>query len=267
MFGIIFASVSENASEAMKKLFFLTWMCLVALTMNAQGSAAVPAQSTEPFILYGYLKVFPNDLGEFDAEPRTVIARLNQSQYGGYGTWRLPTNEELAILKANHLIGEGSYMTQENKQGIVRLVTDREKGEVTPAVPAGYVDLGLRSGTLWKAQNEIDGFCTYEQAMALYGNDLPTKEQMEELILSCKWTWTGSGYTVEGPSGESITLPAAGYRDQDGSMHNVGSVGYFWSSTPYGGLESVAWELYLHSGQMEVDLNKRSHGRSVRLVH
>jgi hypothetical protein len=102
--------------------------------------------------------------------------------------------------------------------------------------------------------------------MALFGNDLPTKEQLEELIITCSWTWTGSGYIVEGPSGESITLPAAGYRDDDGSMHNVGSDGYFWSSTPYKGLESVALELYFNSGQVEVDLNKRCHGRSVRLV-
>jgi len=265
MFGTIFATISENSSEAMKKLIFSTLMCLMALTMNAQEDAVQPAQGTEPYVLYGYLKVFPNDLGDFDAEPRTVIARLNQSQYCGYGTWRLPTNEELALLKANNLIGDGSYMTKENRQGIVRLVTDKEKGEVAPAIPAGYVDLGLPSGTLWKEQNEIDGFCTYEQAMALFGNDLPTKEQLEELIISCKWTWTGSGYMVEGPSGESITLPAAGYRDSDGSMHNVGSDGYFWSSMPYN--SEVARELYFNSGKVEVDLNKRCHGRSVRLVH
>ena len=245
----------------MKKLLFSSLLCLMALTMNAQET-----QRTEPYVIYGYLKVFPNDLGTFDAEPRTTIARLNQSQYYGYGTWRLPTNEELAILKANNLIGDGSYMTQENRQGIVRLVTDKEKGEVAPAVPAGYVDLGLPSGTLWKEQNEIDGFCTFEQAIAMFGNDLPTKEQLEELIISCKWTWTGSGYTVEGPSGKSLTLPAAGYRDDAGSMHNVGSDGYFWSSTPYKGLESVACELYFNSTQVAVDLNKRCHGRLVRLV-
>ena len=250
----------------MKKLLLSLWVCLMALTMNAQEPAVSAAQSAEPYVIYGYLKVFPNDLGTFDAEPRTVIARLNESQYYGYGTWRLPTNEELALMRAHIILDSASYMTQENRQGIVRLVTDREKGEVASAIPAGYVDLGLPSGTLWKEQNEIDGFCTYEQAMALFGNDLPTKEQLEELIISCKWTWTGSGYTVEGPSGESIILPAAGYRDCDGSVHNVGSDGYFWSSTPYNRLESVAGELYFNSGQVDVDLNKRCGGRSVRLV-
>ena len=229
-------------------------------------SAGLTMQAQDVVVLYGYLKVFPNDLGTFDAEPRTVIARLNEQQQYGYGTWRLPTNEELQLMRGSDVIGEGAYMTQENRQGIVRLVTDKEKGEVAPAVPDGYVDLGLPSGTLWKEQNEIDGFCTYEQAMALFENDLPTKEQLEELIISCKWTWTGSGYTVEGPSGKSLTLPAAGYRDDAGSMHNVGSDGYFWSSTPSNRLETVALELYFNSGQVDVDLNKRCGGRSVRLV-
>ena len=64
----------------------------------------------------------------------------------------------------------------------------------------------------------------------------------------------------------SITLPAAGYRDSNGNVQNVGSDGYFWSSTPYNLLETVASELYFNSGQVEVDLNKRSNGRSVRLV-
>ena len=156
------------------------------LTLFVALTASLTMQAQEVYVLYGYLKVFPNDLGTFDAEPRTVIARINESQQFGYGTWRLPTNEELSLMQGSNVIGDGVYMTKENKTGIVRLVTDKEKGEVAPAIPAGYVDLGLPSGTLWKEQNEIDGFCTYEQAMALFGNDLPTKEQWEELILSCK---------------------------------------------------------------------------------
>jgi len=229
-------------------------------------TAGLTMQAQDVVVLYGYLKVFPNDLGTFDAEPKTVIARLNEQQQYGYGTWRLPTNEELQLMRGSDVIGDGAYMTKENKRGIVRLVTDKEKGDTLYAITAGYVDLGLPSGTLWKEQNELDGFCTYEQAMALYGNGLPTKEQLEELKLTCKWTWTGSGYEVEGPSGATITLPAAGYRDCDGIVHNVGSDGYYWSSTPYNRLETVALELYFNSGEVDVDLNKRCGGRSVRLV-
>ena len=223
-----------------------------------------PQQRTTPYVIYGYLKVFPNDLGSFDAEPRQVISRLNQSQQYGYGTWRLPTNEELSLMRANNVVGSGSYMTKENKKGIVRLVTDKEKGEVLPAVPAGYVDLGLPSGTLWKDQNESGGFYTYDQAVSKFGNSLPTKEQLEELKSACRWTWNGNGYKVLGPSGESIVLPAAGYRYCDGSVDNVGSCGYYWSSTPRG--SKGAWFLFFYSGGVYLDYGSRCHGLSVRLV-
>lgn len=228
-------------------------------TVQANTTQQTPQQRTTPYVIYGYLKVFPNDLGTFDAEPRQVISRLNQSQSYGYGTWRLPTNEEFSLMRANNVVGSGSYMTKENKKGIVRLVTDKEKGEV---FPAGYVDLGLPSGTLWKDQNEAGGFYSYDQAMAKFGSSLPTKEQLEELKNSCRWTWNGNGYKVEGPSGESIVLPAAGYRDWDGCY--VGSYGRYWSSTPNG--SENARYLYFDSGRVGMNSDYRRCGLSVRLV-
>jgi hypothetical protein len=228
-------------------------------------SAGLTMQAQDVAVLYGYLKVFPNDLGTFDAEPKTIIARLNQNQQYGYGTWRLPTNEELALMKANNVIGDGSYMTRENPKGIVRLVTDKDKGETLPAIPQGYVDLGLPSGTLWKDQNEIAGLYTYEQAMEKFGNELPTKEQLEELQTSCRWTWTGSGYRVEGPNGETITLPADGRRfGATGTVYFAGSDGGYWSSTPSGAEE--AWDLHFTSEEVNMSVYGRRSGLSVRLV-
>lgn len=131
------------------------------------------------------------------------------------------------------------------------------------SVPDGYVDLGLPSGTLWKAQNEAGGFYSYDQAVAKFGNNLPTKEQFEELKSSCKWTWTGSGYKVEGPSGEMF-LPAAGYRNCRGSVDLVGLLGNYWSSTPYG--SEKAWDLSFYSGEVVMGRVERYVGQSVRLV-
>ena len=90
-------------------------------TVSAQSSASSQPRTT-PYVIYGYLKVFPNDLGTFDAEPRQVISRLNQSQQYGYGSWRLPTNEEVALMRANNLIGSGEYMTSENNKKKVSFV-------------------------------------------------------------------------------------------------------------------------------------------------
>jgi len=242
----------------MKKLLLSALMCLMALSMTAQNA---------PYVIYDYLKVFPNDLGTFDAEPKTIIARLNQNQQYGYGTWRLPTNEELALMKANNIIADESYMTRENKKGIVRLVTDREKGETLSPIPQGYVDLGLPSGTLWKEENETGGLYTYDQALAKFGNDLPTKDQYEELLSSCRWTWIENGYLGEGPNGETITLLAAGYRDCGDSVSSVNdicSTGIYWSSTP--DKSEYAWGLYLDSFGVGIFYGNRCNAQSVRLV-
>lgn len=127
-----------------------------------------------------------------------------------------------------------------------------------------WVDLGLPSGTLWKDKNEAGGFYTYRQAIAKFGEDLPTKEQLEELKNSCQWTWTGSGYKVTGPSGESITLPAAGNSSCSGGVYYVGSYGYYWSSTPN---DSVcAWNLGFDSSKVYMVDFSRCSGLSVRLV-
>ena len=127
----------------------------------------------------------------------------------------------------------------------------------------GFVDLGLPSRTLWKDKNE-DVFFTYDEAVSHFGSSLPSKEKFEELKSECKWDWNGSGYKVTGPNGNSIVLPASGYRYCDVSVYGVGSNGYYWSSTPkdFG----VAWGLGFGSGGVRVSYGIRCYGRSVRLV-
>ena len=134
---------------------------------------------------------------------------------------------------------------------------------------AGYVDLGLPSGTKWKTTNETNpndenSFYTYDEAMAAFGSKLPTKEQFMELRNSCEWTWTGMGYKVVGTNGNYITLPAAGGRSCYGDVYDVGSYGGFWSSTPNG--SDNAWYLYFNSGEVDMYDNNRCYGQSVRLV-
>ena len=127
----------------------------------------------------------------------------------------------------------------------------------------GYTDLGLPSGTKWKNFNAT-GFYTYDEAVSKFGNRLPTKEQWEELKAECQWTWNGSGYKVTGPNGNSIVLPASGYRSCDGSVLNVGSYGSYWSSIPED--SDYAWNLDFGSGGVFVNDYNRCSGQSVRLV-
>lgn len=128
----------------------------------------------------------------------------------------------------------------------------------------GYVDLGLPSGAMWNNKNEEGGFYTYDEAKSKFKNDLPTKEQLIELKDKCTWTWMDNGYKVMGPNGDSIFLPAAGNRNCGSKVYDIGSSGFYWSSTP-GGSEH-AWYLLFNSSKVEMNNYGRCYGRSVRLV-
>lgn len=112
----------------------------------------------------------------------------------------------------------------------VNLVSNNKSSEV----PEGYVDLGLPSGTLWKTYNENCGQLTYEEAMTRFGNNLPTKEQWEELVGCCSWTWTGSGYKVTASNNETLYFTVDGiFTDKKKKKKTKdGQFGMYWSSTP-----------------------------------
>lgn len=80
-----------------------------------------------PVTLYGFLVVFPQDLGMYNAEPKFVIAGINADCAYGRSDWRLPTMEEMSLMKANAAripgLTDGEYMTSDGSQtGILRLV-------------------------------------------------------------------------------------------------------------------------------------------------
>jgi hypothetical protein len=126
-----------------------------------------------------------------------------------------------------------------------------------------WVDLDLPSGTKWKSVNE-SGFYSYESAIDNFGMYVPTKEQWQELRTFCVWTWQEDGYRVTGNNGNSIFLPAAGWRYCDGDVVDVGSFGIYWSSTHNDSDE--AWSLGLYWGGVNMGYDDPCFGKSVRLV-
>ena len=235
-----------------------------ASSASSSLSSARTRSSVET--VYGYLHVFPNELGVFQSEPSNVIYNINAQKMHGYNDWRLPTNEELSLLLANGYLSGAQYMSKEKTSGMVLLVTTGKS--VAELISKGdIVDLGLPSGTLWYTKNEggDNAHYTYNEAVSKFGNKLPTKEQLEELKNQCTWTWTSNGYKVVGPNGNSIYLPAAGYIVGDGNVGYLGSYGYYWSSTPYGS-DGAYYLLAFESGSVRIYMRDRSSSRSVRLV-
>ena len=98
---------------------------------------------------------------------------------------------------------------------------------------------------------------------------MPTDEEMTELREQCKWTWTTqngvNGHKIVGPNGNSIFLPAAGYMNGT-SLSDVGSWGYYWSSSLYAGNSYRAYYAFFYSGKVGRNYSIRSNGQSVRPV-
>lgn len=99
---------------------------------------------------------------------------------------------------------------------------------------------------------------------------MPTKEEQDELRQQCTWRWTSpggvNGYTVTGPNGNSIFLPAAGYR-YDSSLYSEGGRGNYWSSSMLStNRPHNAYELSLSLSYVDSSYYQRCYGLSVRPV-
>ena len=117
--------------------------------------------------------------------------------------------------------------------------------------------------------NDSDGKTTLDAeddaATANWGAPcrMPDVSEFEELHDNCVWTWTGEGYLVTGPNGNTIFFPTTGSR----RLNYISSDwwGYYWSrSLDYS--DEVDY-LYFESNQYVVcSGDTRYHGYPVRPV-
>lgn len=98
---------------------------------------------------------------------------------------------------------------------------------------------------------------------------MPSYDQQTELREKCRWTWTSrngvNGYEVKGPNGNSLFLPAAGYRN-GASLGSAGTYGSYWSRTLYSDGPNGAYSLYFNSGSVSGYYFSRYYGHGVRPV-
>jgi len=141
-----------------------------------------------------------------------------------------------------------------------------------------YVFLALPSGTIWKMSNE-EGFYTYMEAQKKFGAQLPTKEQWQELVDCCTWTWTGKGYKVTDKKGTSIYFPANGYKSSFDNLFGKDENAFYWTSSPNDTTSTYSSGLWIEHKKTVKDKviveyidnihlyeSKREYRQSVRLV-
>ena len=99
---------------------------------------------------------------------------------------------------------------------------------------------------------------------------MPTHDELTELRKKCSWTWTTQngveGYKVTSKTnGNSIFLPAAGYRDNS-ILNDAGSSDYYWSSSLNTVTPLDARYVSVNSSSVGWDYCSRYYGLSVRPV-
>lgn len=108
----------------------------------------------------------------------------------------------------------------------------------------------------------------YDIASVQWGSGwrLPSKDEMEELLAQCTWTWTArdgvSGYLVEGANGNSIFLPITGERIGITVLNNAR--GSYWTGTcrPEGWANSLSF----NEASKTSAIDSRYMGQAVRPV-
>ena len=200
-------------------------------------------KSNSVVTLLGYLQVSPDDIGEFSSVPTNIIANINRQELYGYGDWRLPTQEELDLMKANSSkvgLKNGDYMTSTGRFGNVRLVTtgktvkekeaEGSRGILINGVRWATYNVGTR-GQFVSSSEKYGNYYTWEESKTVCpaGWRLPTGAEID-LLISAGSIWTnvnGVKGRIFGSGNNTIFLPASGmggFADDE--------VGRYWSSTP-----------------------------------
>ena len=108
-----------------------------------------------------------------------------------------------------------------------------------------------QNDNLWQGLNGENNICPP-------GYRLPTEAEWEAERLS----WSSNNAT--GAFGSVLKLPMAGHRSRsNGSLHSVGTGGFYWSSTVSG---ANAGFLYFGSSGANLNFGNRASGLSVRLI-
>jgi len=128
---------------------------------------------------------------------------------------------------------------------------------------------------IWDGEGSPDGKTVLEPeddaAHVILGGKwrMPTDAECTELIEKCTWTWTTqnevNGHLVTGPNGNSIFLPAAGYRWCD-FYEIAGSAGLYWSSSLCHGADYARYMDCDDSGDVGIYDYPRFNGFSIRPV-
>ena len=239
-------TISSDA-EDFKTLFSRTFSSNVLQTGHS-GYMTIPTESVNRgWTMYATTGTQANhnwvDLGLSVLWATTNVGASNPGNYGNYYAWG-------ETIPKNYYNWNNYKYCKSSSSTLTKYCTVSDYGTVDNKTTLEIEDDVARAnwGGKWR---------------------IPTYDELNELNTKCTWTWTSqndiNGYKVTGPNGNSIFLPAAGYRD-DAVPYIYGSSGYYWSSSLNTTNPSDARILYFNSSEHNMFSKDRCYGRSVRPV-
>ena len=201
------------------------------------------------------LTIQSNDFGSiiFAGVSVGASAKKFSVETSGQATIEMVPNTECELIKLTVNNTDVTSEVSNNQYTIMNIVSNtsvkavfESNSEDNPTVDGHeYVDLGLSSGKCWSVMNygankpeETGSYnsSTSDYVKSKWGDNWrkPTKDEFQELIDECEWTWTTlneqNGFEIKGRNGKSMFLPAAGYKSIMGKS-GVGTTAYYLTST------------------------------------
>ena len=119
--------------------------------------------------------------------------------------------------------------------------------------------------------NPVSLTSSEDAATVQWGNSwrIPSIDEQIELINQCTWEWMSingvNGYKVIGENGNSIFLPATGYKYNQ-SLCDINRIGYYWSSSLNINTPEYAFCMGFYNGEQDWNGNNRHYGQPIRPV-
>lgn len=159
-------------------------------------------------------------------------------------------------------------------------IVPADKSASTPNTYGSYVGWSDPTGTCTSSspldyggrnENDISG-TELDIAHVMWGEGwrLPLEKEFSELKEKCSWRWTSiqgvKGYVITGPNGNTLFLPAAGRRTNDGQFSFVGEYGSYWTGTIHPTMPANAYYMTFYEYYITTTYCARPFGMSVRPV-
>lgn len=202
---------------------------------NTEGPITPPSTTPE--------EVEAVDLGLSVKWASCNVGATSPEEHGGFYAWG-ETEEKFIYDWSTYRWCKGSYNTQ------IKYCSNSSFGTIDNKITLEPEDdvAHIKWGGSWR---------------------MPTLDEINELITRCSWQWASvkgvNGYIVTGVNGNSIFLPAAGYRFGE-CVDLRGFSGRYWSATFSEYYSFDAYSLLYNDGGHECYSISRYNGHNVRPV-